>query len=157
METVTGPGRLTFWWKVSSEATHDYLEFYINGVLQSGRISGEVDWQEIAFDLAGGSKVLRWRYFKDGAANAGQDRGWVDELQFVGPTVTPKVTALSSGNDLTLTWPDSATGYRVESALSLSPPTSWSNVAGSFQTNGGSISIVLPITGGQKFYRLVKP
>ncbi len=75
----------------------------------------------------------------------------------VGPTVTPTVTARSSGNNLTVLWPDSATGYRVESALNLAPPLTWSNVAGSFQTNGGSISIVLPITGGQKFYRLVKP
>ena len=71
--------------------------------------------------------------------------------------VGPTVTALSTGHNLTLLWPDSATGYRVESTLSLSPPLTWSNVAGSFQTNGGSISIVLPIPGGQKFYRLVKP
>ncbi len=28
---------------------------------------------------------------------------------------------------------------------------------GTFQTNGGSISIVLPMTGSQKFYRLIKP
>jgi parallel beta-helix repeat protein len=36
----------------------------------------------------------------------------------------------------------------------LSTPLTWISVAGCFQTNGGSISIVLPITGGQKFYRL---
>jgi alpha-tubulin suppressor-like RCC1 family protein len=71
--------------------------------------------------------------------------------------VGPTVTALSTGNNLTLLWPATATGYRVQSALSLSPPITWSNVTGSFQTNGGSISIVLPFTGAQKFYRLVKP
>ena len=71
--------------------------------------------------------------------------------------IGPAVQVLSAGNNLTLRWPDSATSYRVESALSLSPPVTWSNVAGNFQANGGSISIVLPITGGQKFYRLVKP
>ena len=30
--TVTGPGPLSFWWKVSSESCCDYLEFYTNGV-----------------------------------------------------------------------------------------------------------------------------
>ena len=32
--TVTGPGTLNFWWKISSEAQYDWLEFYINGELQ---------------------------------------------------------------------------------------------------------------------------
>jgi hypothetical protein len=67
------------------------------------------------------------------------------------------VTARSSENTLTLLWPDSATGYRVESTSSFLPPVTWSNVAGTFQTNGGSVSIVLPITGEQSFYRLAKP
>jgi uncharacterized repeat protein (TIGR03803 family) len=71
--------------------------------------------------------------------------------------VGPTVTVLSTGNNLTLLWPATATGYRVESALNLTPPITWSNVTGSFQTNGGSISIVLPFTGAQQFYRLVKP
>ncbi|MDA1277415.1 MAG: RCC1 domain-containing protein [Verrucomicrobia bacterium] len=70
-----------------------------------------------------------------------------------GPTVTARLT----GNSLTLLWPDSATVYRVESASSLSPPIIWSDVAGSFQTDGGLIRVVLPISGGQKFYRLIKP
>lgn len=69
----------------------------------------------------------------------------------------PTITSSSTGKTLTLFWPKTATGYRVESVLSLSPPTLWSNVAGSFQTNGSLISIVLPITGGQTFNRLVKP
>ena len=71
--------------------------------------------------------------------------------------VDPTVTAFSTGNNLTLLWPDTAMSYQVESTLNLSPPITWSNVAGSFQTNGGSISIVLPINDGKKFYRLVKP
>ena len=33
--TVTGPGPLSFWWKVSSESCCDDLEFYINGVRQT--------------------------------------------------------------------------------------------------------------------------
>jgi uncharacterized repeat protein (TIGR03803 family) len=84
--------------------------------------------------------------------------GGYHTVAIVGPGVVgPTVTVRSTGNNLTLLWPATATGYRVESALNLTPPITWSNVTGSFQTNGGSISIVLPFTGAQQFYRLVKP
>ena len=71
---------------MSSELNYDWLEFYPNGVLQSGRISGEVDWQQRMFDLAAGTQTLRWRYLKDGSASSGQDRGWVGSGQFE-PTI----------------------------------------------------------------------
>lgn len=38
--TVSGPGTLSFYWSVSSEPNYDFLSFYIDGVRQSGRISG---------------------------------------------------------------------------------------------------------------------
>ena len=88
--TVTnGPGTLTFWWKVSSESTYDYLEFSVNGVLQSGRISGEVNWQQQTFSLAAGTQTLKWRYMKDSTASSGQDKGWVDQVSFVPIAPTP--------------------------------------------------------------------
>lgn len=71
--------------------------------------------------------------------------------------VAPTITTTSTGTTLTLFWPDSATGYRVESTLSFTPTIIWNNVTGTFQTNGGFISIGFPMSGLQKFYRLVKP
>ncbi|MCL4786276.1 MAG: immunoglobulin domain-containing protein [Verrucomicrobia bacterium] len=84
--TVTGPGELTFRWKVSSESGYDFLGFYVNGVLQSGRISGNVDWQQRTYSLGEGVHVLRWRYAKDGSDSSGQDRGWVDLVSFPPPS-----------------------------------------------------------------------
>ena len=81
---VTGPGTLSFWWKVSSEAGFDYLEFYLDGVLQSGRISGNVDWQQQTYPLAAGPHTLRWRYAKDANLTVGSDAGWVDQLVWTG-------------------------------------------------------------------------
>ena len=75
--SVAGPGTLSFWWKVSSEAGYDYLEFWIDGVLTNA-ISGEADWQQQTFALASGAHALRWRYAKDSSAVAGGDCGWVD-------------------------------------------------------------------------------
>jgi subtilisin family serine protease len=80
--TVTGPGTLMFWWKVSSESGYDYLHFSVNGVEQT-TISGEVDWQQQHSWLNVGTNTLRWTYSKDYSVSAGQDAGWVDQVSFV--------------------------------------------------------------------------
>ena len=91
---TTGPGNLSFWWKVSSEPGYDYLEFYLDGVLQTGRIAGEVDWTQQTYKLAAGSHTLSWRYAKDEAVSGGLDRAWLDQISFV-PTVVQPATLAS--------------------------------------------------------------
>ncbi len=82
METViTGPGMLTFWWKVSSEANGDFLRFALNGGEKSS-ISGEADWQQANCWLGVGTNTLRWSYSKNKYGTAGQDAGWVDQIAF---------------------------------------------------------------------------
>jgi len=90
--TLNGPGMLSYWWRVSSEASFDFLELHLNGVLQSGRISGEMNWQQRTLVLSGGPQKLRWRYLKDGTGSSGQDCGWVDQVAF-GPGSPPEVLA----------------------------------------------------------------
>jgi len=75
--TVTGPGTISFWWKVSSESSFDWLEFYSNNV-RLHRISGNVNWINQSYLIPSGAQTLKWRYVKDGSANAGSDCGWVD-------------------------------------------------------------------------------
>ncbi|MBI3848938.1 MAG: hypothetical protein HY298_01420 [Verrucomicrobia bacterium] len=81
--TVTGPGILSFWWKVSSETGFDFLKFYIDGVLQTNRISGEVNWRQVGVNLVRGVHTLRWRYAKDRAVSSGSDAAWLDQVTFV--------------------------------------------------------------------------
>jgi hypothetical protein len=82
---VTGPGTLSFYWKVSSEANYDFLEFYIDGVRQN-RISGNVNWQQKTYTVTGpGSHILLWQYAKDGSVSFGNDSGWVDRAHFASP------------------------------------------------------------------------
>ncbi len=86
LETVAeGPGALYFWWKVSSEANYDWLEFHLgeagqDAVLQD-RISGEVDWREEAYELPAGFQQLQWVYTKDGSVSLGRDCGWLDQVR----------------------------------------------------------------------------
>jgi hypothetical protein len=81
--TINGEGTLSFYWKVSSEAGYDFLEFSINGVLQK-RISGLVDWQQMMYTITGsGLHILEWRYVKDYSVSEGADSGWIDQLEWL--------------------------------------------------------------------------
>ena len=50
-------GTVSFWWKVSSEQFFDFLEFRVNGVVQTN-ISGEVDWQQVSLPVPAGTNLL---------------------------------------------------------------------------------------------------
>src|SRR5204863_6552054 len=67
---LKGPGILTFWWKVSSEQSFDFLEFSLNSQLLD-RISGDVNWQLAFFPLPAGRYTARWRYAKDSTTGDG--------------------------------------------------------------------------------------
>jgi hypothetical protein len=95
--TVTGPGTLTFYWKVSSESGWDFLRFYIDGVEQMG-ISGEVDWTQKTYSISSGSHTLKWAYTKDVSISMGSDAGWLDYVVFNPATVTYTLTATGDFN-----------------------------------------------------------
>ena len=93
--TVDGAGTLSFFWKVSSEVGYDYLEFFIDGVLQD-RISGSVDWDQTSYTISDpGLHVLDWRYVKDKGVSSGSDSGWIDQVQWSGGTQPPSEGPLS--------------------------------------------------------------
>ena len=83
--TLTGPGTLTFWWKVSSESGYDYLRFFLNNVEQTGslaKISGTVDWVQKTVTIPTGSQTIKWTYSKDGSVDGGSDNSWVDQVVY---------------------------------------------------------------------------
>ena len=117
--TLTGPGTLSFWWKVSSETSNDRLRLYLNGTAQTGfDISGEVDWQFRTVAVASGSQIFRWRYSKNGSTAVGQDRAWLDGVTFTPPAppvvnppiITQHPTDRSVVTGVTVTFNVSATG-----------------------------------------------
>ncbi|MCP4218210.1 MAG: hypothetical protein GY765_26480 [bacterium] len=78
--TVSGVTSVSFYWKVSSESSYDYLNFYIDGTRQD-RISGTVNWTQQTYSVSSGSHTLKWTYDKDYSVSSGSDCGWVDRLQ----------------------------------------------------------------------------
>ena len=94
------PGRLSFWWKASSESdgnnVFDYAYLSIDGVpqgtlnkesyrLNGVAIGGKTGWRHEVIDVAGkGSHVIRWTYAKDeiDEGDIGEDCAWLDQVAF---------------------------------------------------------------------------
>jgi formylglycine-generating enzyme required for sulfatase activity len=122
--TVTGPGTVSFWWKVSSESGFDSLLFYVDGITERASISGTTDWQKVTYTLTAGSHVMRWVYAKDSTLSSGSDGGWVDQLTVPLPPTIMTSSPLPSGTVDTV----------YEKALVASgnvPPFTWDISAGS--------------------------
>lgn len=80
---VTGPATVSFWWKVSSEAIYDFLEFLVDGQ-QMDEISGmHEEWVQVTQIIDVGTHVLKWNYHKDYSVDNGDDCGWIDQLSVV--------------------------------------------------------------------------
>jgi predicted outer membrane repeat protein len=116
--SVQGEGTLTFWWSVSS-SSGDYLRFYIDGVLQTGSISGTSGaWAQKNFVIStSGQHTLKWAYEKDSYTVAGSDCGWVDEILWAPNLITTQpagvnllkgtatqITVSATGSNLTYQW-----------------------------------------------------
>jgi len=100
--TVGGAGTVSFYWKVSSEGYCDFLEFYIDGLIQD-RISGSADWEQMMYTLPPGSHTLEWRYMKDYSMYFSSDCGWVDQIEWViGSQPPPPPGDLSEALDTSL-------------------------------------------------------
>ena len=147
--TLTGPGTVTFWWKVSSETNKDLLTFYINGTSKNS-ISGEVGWQQMSYTLGSGSQTLKWTYLKNSSVSVGQDRGWVDQLVFT--PVPPSITTQPSSKTVDQ---GSPVAFNVV-ASGTAPFTYRWFVDGSEISNAGDFSgattATLSIANAQPFY-----
>jgi hypothetical protein len=181
--TVTGPGTLSYWWKVSSETNYDFLRFSTNGV-EMARISGEVGWVQTNFALTAGAQTLRWAYTKDKSVSRGQDAAWVDEvslsvvraaamsaktpamgletalsIQGVSTSGAPQLSIECRQGEVKLSWSLSCAGWLVEQTTALDGPAStWLALSSATrQTNATHCSVTVPLPGTLRFYRLRQP
>ena len=128
---VTGPGTVSFWWKVSSETNIDAFRFYVGGEVLA-QISGSVDWEQRTFAVPEGTQELKWK-FKD-HGTTGQDRGWLDQVRFA--AVLPTITSQPASRSV-----DAGTTVRFRVNATGTPPLSYQwQFNGVGLTNGGSAS-----------------
>ena len=77
---VQGPATVSFWWKVDSEATFDFLTVELDGIQPFTGISGDIDWQQRTINIPAGTHTLQWHYSKDESVSERQDAAWIDQL-----------------------------------------------------------------------------
>ncbi len=68
--------------------------------------------------------------------------------------------SISVTNDqVLLSWPDSPTGFRLQSTANLDPPIQWTTVNAPVlvDTNKGQNLVLLPVGGANEFFRLTRP
>ncbi|MEE2858433.1 MAG: nidogen-like domain-containing protein, partial [Candidatus Neomarinimicrobiota bacterium] len=89
---VTAGDDISFYYKVSSEGSYDYLRFYIDGVEQ-GAWSGDIGWTQASFSVSPGEHLFRWVYSKDGSVSSGSDMAWIDYIVFppIGAPMFPEI------------------------------------------------------------------
>ena len=85
METM-GEGEISFYCKVSSEESWDFLKFYMDGD-KLGEWSGDADWQQFTYPVSAGSHILKWTYDKDQNTSNGSDCAWLDNIVFPATTM----------------------------------------------------------------------
>ncbi|HAY71225.1 MAG TPA: hypothetical protein DCX89_04990, partial [Saprospirales bacterium] len=78
---IAARGEISFALKTSSEASYDFLKFYINGE-EKAAWSGETDWTVATFAVDTGMQVFEWKYIKDQADTGGSDAAWIDQIVF---------------------------------------------------------------------------
>lgn len=147
--TLTAPGTLSFWWKVSSEYGFDGLIFYLDGVAQTS-ISGEVGWTQATFAIPIGTHSVRWEYYKDSSASSGADAGWVDQIVWTETGVCGsshgKILSAAPATNLCLSGTASAVTGSGPWYWSCQANTNASSVACNAY-NPGYSAITLPQTG----------
>jgi len=122
---VTANDSVSFFKKVSSEpgqqygSTYqwfDYLEFFIDNT-SKGKWDGETAWSKNTYAITAGSHTLKWVYSKDQAVNAGEDRAYVDFIQFpsINGSSVNNVPGFTSDAD-TIAFKDQLYSYNITAA-----------------------------------------
>ncbi|MFM8418502.1 MAG: immunoglobulin domain-containing protein, partial [Verrucomicrobiota bacterium] len=146
--TVTGPVRIGFKWKVSSESGWDFLTLRVNGDSVT-RISGDQDWRDVQYDVVGsGPQVVEFAYTKDASGAVGSDAGWVDAFQTTALVVLPDVSLAANGfaGLSYVAQPGSGSPWRTDTATSRDGLALRS---GAIDHNGNSAMEITGVPGGQ--------
>lgn len=90
------PDTLSFYYYVSSEASYDFLKFYIDGSLKE-KWSGEVPWSRAAYIVPAGRHTYKWEYVKDYYMKSGKDLAMLDNIYF--PCLNPASVGMEEHPD----------------------------------------------------------
>jgi hypothetical protein len=130
--TVTGPGSLSFWWRISADNSSSAI-FSANGQ-PAAQISGDANWRVEIFDFTAGPATLRWAYTNNFNSGTRSNAAWVDEITWVAGESAPRIlqpptnTTVLTGSNVTFSVRASGTPPLsfewFANGVSLGPPSS---------------------------------
>jgi hypothetical protein len=89
--------------------------------------------------------------------NFSLDGGFWGIIAAVPTPGAPLLTIVRSNSFAIVSWPDTATGFCLENNNDLSITNGWATAPQTRSTNAGLISVSVPATTGNVFYRLKNP
>ena len=78
---VMSPDTISFHKKVSSESDFDFIQFYIDNILQDEWSGTNEGWTRESYSVFPGIRKFRWVYSKDYSGIGGVDKAWVDYIE----------------------------------------------------------------------------
>jgi hypothetical protein len=136
---VLSAGELSFYKKVSSESSWDFLRFFVDNT-EMGSWSGEVSWSQETYQIAAGNHTFKWEYTKDYSWSSGSDCGWVDYIIF--PPIGIEPIGIVSGFVT-----DLSTGEPIENADIEGLAVSGPDGSYSFEILEGTYNLTCTATG----------
>ena len=79
---------------------------------------------------------------------------WSTQITELITSLLPQLSISLTGPNALVSWSTSATGFQLQSNTNLNWAPGWSNVVQTPSTNGNIISVTLPLSGRQQFFRL---
>lgn len=107
---VKQESEISFYKKVSSELSYDFLNFYVNNS-KKGEWSGILDWSKETYTLSAGTHTLRWEYEKDYGFDEGEDCVWIDNIKFPPTAVVVGIETVVEQNVEVYPNPNNGTFY----------------------------------------------
>ncbi|MHA1518860.1 MAG: S8 family serine peptidase [Promethearchaeota archaeon] len=116
--TVEGPGALRFYYYISSESNHDYLNLYVDGVSVFATSGNSAGFLERNQTITSGTHTIRWTYSKDSSLSSYSDCAWVDYVQWTPllPPSSPQNLVVTPGTaQIDLNWeaPSNNGGFAI--------------------------------------------
>jgi len=71
----------------------------------------------------------------------------------VGAPPVLRISRTATG-DVEISWPGPALGFVLQKSSELGPSATWTDVGASVITHGTNVSVIEPVEGGGRFYRL---
>jgi hypothetical protein len=165
---ASGPGNFVGCYAAVGQTLSGTTTFGPLTQLQSGAVSYHGD-DELLLELLGEPPLSRWGDYSTvtvDAANPGHFWAitmyptdtdvWSTQITEL---ITPplQLTIAASGNSVTVSWPASyVSGFQLQSSTQPGNPSSWSNVTQTPVIVGNTASVMVPISPGIQFFRLVE-